>query len=156
MDAIFYTLTRSFRNQQWYNKSTYDLVERLLFPLSFYRRYVKFRERYSDVSKFRMTIKWVYLSSIYASLVYIFWSGLYLTNIQPFPLPNKIRLIPFSPGKLQKLDIPCLPLQPFKIYIYSSTREQLLSVRQQTSIVCMYVWWDWSFSVIYLQTNKNN
>ena len=29
----FDTLTRSFSNQQWYNKSTYDLVERLLFPL---------------------------------------------------------------------------------------------------------------------------
>ena len=30
-----YTLTQSFPNQQWYNKSKYDLVERLLFPLSF-------------------------------------------------------------------------------------------------------------------------
>ena len=49
-----YTLTQSFPNQKWYNKSTYDLVERLLFPSSFYRRYIKFNERYSDVSKFRM------------------------------------------------------------------------------------------------------
>ena len=47
-----YTLTQSFPNQQWCNKSTYDLVEGLLFPLSFYRPYIKFKERYSDVSKF--------------------------------------------------------------------------------------------------------
>ena len=68
-----YTLTRSFSNQQWYNKSTYDhLVERLLSPLSFYRWYVKFKIRYSDVSKFRMTFKWVYLISSYAILVDIF------------------------------------------------------------------------------------
>ena len=39
-----HTLTQSFPNQQWYNKSTYDLVERLLFPLSFYRRYIKFKK----------------------------------------------------------------------------------------------------------------
>jgi len=41
-----YTLTQSFPNQQRYNKSTYDLVERLLFPLSFYKQYIKFKERY--------------------------------------------------------------------------------------------------------------
>ena len=41
-----YTLTQYFPNQQWCNKSKYDLVERLLFPLSFYRRYIKFTERY--------------------------------------------------------------------------------------------------------------
>ena len=33
----FYTLTRSFPNEHWYNKSTYDLVERLLSPFSFYK-----------------------------------------------------------------------------------------------------------------------
>ena len=54
----FNTLTRLFPNQQWYNKPTHDLVERLLFPLSFYRRYIKFRERYSNVSKFQMTFIW--------------------------------------------------------------------------------------------------
>jgi len=59
-----YTLTQYFPNQQWCNKSTYDLVERLLFPLSFYRRYIKFTERYSDVSKFRMIINSIHLSSI--------------------------------------------------------------------------------------------
>ena len=50
----FYTLTRAFPNQNCYNKSTYELVERVLSTLSFYRRYVKFKNRYSDVSKFRM------------------------------------------------------------------------------------------------------
>ena len=59
-----YTLTQYFPNQQWYNKSTYDLVERLLFPMSFYRRYIKFKERYLDVSKFRMIFNLIYLSSI--------------------------------------------------------------------------------------------
>ena len=59
-----HTLTQSFPNQQWCNKSTFDLVERLLFPLSFYRRYIKFMERYSDVSKFRMIFNLIYLSSI--------------------------------------------------------------------------------------------
>ena len=59
-----YMLTQCFPNQQWCNKSTYDLVERLLFPLSFYRRYIKFTERYSDVSKFRMIFNFIYLSSI--------------------------------------------------------------------------------------------
>ena len=59
-----YTLTQSFPNQQWYNKSKYDLVERLLFPLSFYRRYIKFKERYLDVSKFRMNFNLIYLRSI--------------------------------------------------------------------------------------------
>ena len=58
-----YTLTQYFPNQQWYNKSTYDLVERLLFPLSFYRQYIKFTERYSDVSKFRMIFNLIHLSS---------------------------------------------------------------------------------------------
>ena len=47
-----------------YNKSTYDLVERLLFPLSFYRRYIKFKEMYSDVCKFRMIFYLIHLSSI--------------------------------------------------------------------------------------------
>ena len=57
--------TISFPNQQWYNKSTYDLVERLLSPLSFYRRYLKFKERYLDMSKFRMIFNnLIYLSSI--------------------------------------------------------------------------------------------
>ena len=55
----FYTLTRSFPNHQWYNKSTYDLVESLLSLLSFYRQYVEFKERYSDMSKFQMAFKWV-------------------------------------------------------------------------------------------------
>ena len=59
-----YTLTQSFPNQQWYNKSKFDLVERFLFPLSFYRRYIKFKERYSDVSKFRMIFNSIHLSSI--------------------------------------------------------------------------------------------
>ena len=59
-----YTLTQYFQNQQWCNKSTYDLVERLLFPLSFYRRYIIFTERYSDVSKFQMIFNFIYLSSI--------------------------------------------------------------------------------------------
>jgi len=59
-----YTLTQYFPNQQWCNKSTYDLVERLLFPLLFYRRYIKFTERYSDVSRFRMIFNLIYLSSI--------------------------------------------------------------------------------------------
>ena len=59
-----YTLTQPFPNQQWYNKSTYDLVERSLFPLPFYRRYIKFKERYSDVSKFRMIFNSIHLSSI--------------------------------------------------------------------------------------------
>ena len=63
----FNTLTRLFPNQQWYNKPTHDLVERLLFPLSFYRRYIKFRERYEKISDD------LYLSSIYAILVDIFW-----------------------------------------------------------------------------------
>ena len=57
-----YTLTQSFPNQQWYNKSTYDLVERILFPLSFYRRYIKFTERYSDVSTFRMIFNSIHLT----------------------------------------------------------------------------------------------
>ena len=57
-----YTLIRSFPNQQWCNKSRYDLVERLLFPLSFYRRYIKFKERY--VSKFQMFFNLIHLSSI--------------------------------------------------------------------------------------------
>ena len=60
-----YTFTKSFPNQQWYNKSIYDLVERLLFSLSFYTRYIKFKERYSDVSKFRM-IGWSLTWSILA------------------------------------------------------------------------------------------
>jgi len=59
-----YTLTQSFPNQQWHNKSTYDLVERFLFPLSFYRWYIKFKERYSDVSTFRMIFNSIHLSSI--------------------------------------------------------------------------------------------
>ena len=59
-----YTLSQYFSNQQWYNKSTYDLVERLLFPLSFYRQYIRFKRRYSDVSKFRMIFNLIYLSSI--------------------------------------------------------------------------------------------
>ena len=66
----FYTLTQYFPNQQWCNKSTYDLVERFLFPLSFYRRYIK--------------------------------------------IPPK--KIPYSQGKPRKLDLPSLPLQPFKTY----------------------------------------
>ena len=71
-----YTLTQSFPNQQWYNKSTYDLVERLSIKLlSFYRRYKfpKFKERYSDVSKFQMVFNLIYLSSIEAILVDIVW-----------------------------------------------------------------------------------
>ena len=57
----FHTLTRSFPNQQWYNKSTCDLIERLLSPLSFYRRYVKYKERYSDVSTFRLIFNLIVL-----------------------------------------------------------------------------------------------